>query len=519
MSLKISSRKSHLARLQSYLVADALKKNNPDLKIEFNFKESLGDINLTDPLWKIPQKGVFTQDFIHDLITKKTDMVVHSWKDLPTELHPETEIVATLSRADQRDLLLVKKTHLNKIKNLKQIKLYSSSPRRFFNLEPFVKEYLPFEILDVQFDSVRGNIPTRMQKLIDTDSVDGLILAKAALDRLLNYNANEFIEVQTKIKTILSQCQWMVLPLSINPNAAAQGSLAIEIKKDNLEIKDLLKKINNTSVFLTTEKEREILKSYGGGCHQKIGASVLNHPYGYLTIVRGETESKKILNTLSLEHPSQLKIKNKFNSNEIWSAGADLHFFERVQIPWSSHRLVNKNVFLAKSLAFKEEEIQHILQANSVWTAGLQTWKKCAQQGIWINGSAEGLGEKFFRNDSTDSYLTSGATSNQWIKMSHTNGNRSLSDTDEFIPFYQLKRTSKTFPKSPYKCFYWNSSSQFLAAMEENSDLISALHCCGPGHTAEKIQQVLNHKLNIESFGNKLFVFANEEHWRNYVTQ
>ena len=71
--LNISSRKSDLAKLQSYLVAEALQKKIKDLKINFHFKESLGDINLTDPLWKIPQKGVFTEDFNHDLLNNKTD--------------------------------------------------------------------------------------------------------------------------------------------------------------------------------------------------------------------------------------------------------------------------------------------------------------------------------------------------------------------------------------------------------------------------------------------------------------
>ena len=82
--LHISSRKSDLARLQSYLVGEALS-SAAHVKINYHFKESLGDINLTDPLWKIPQKGVFTEDFTQDLLKSNTDIVVHSWKDLPTE--------------------------------------------------------------------------------------------------------------------------------------------------------------------------------------------------------------------------------------------------------------------------------------------------------------------------------------------------------------------------------------------------------------------------------------------------
>ncbi len=59
MRLKISARKSDLARLQAYMVGESLRKKHPGLEIEYRFKESLGDKNLTDPLWKIPEKRSF----------------------------------------------------------------------------------------------------------------------------------------------------------------------------------------------------------------------------------------------------------------------------------------------------------------------------------------------------------------------------------------------------------------------------------------------------------------------------
>ncbi len=68
MKIRISSRKSDLARLQAYAVGDALKKAHPALSVEYFFKESLGDKNLTDPLWKMPERGVFTEDFVGDLL-------------------------------------------------------------------------------------------------------------------------------------------------------------------------------------------------------------------------------------------------------------------------------------------------------------------------------------------------------------------------------------------------------------------------------------------------------------------
>jgi len=113
-NIKISARSSQLAKLQAYLVGDELLKHYPNLNIKYEFRESLGDKNLTDPLWKMPEKGVFTEDFYRDLVDGHTDMVVHSWKDLPVESKEDTFISATLPRADQRDILIFKKNSVEK---------------------------------------------------------------------------------------------------------------------------------------------------------------------------------------------------------------------------------------------------------------------------------------------------------------------------------------------------------------------------------------------------------------------
>ena len=108
MRVTVASRRSDLARIQAYQVGETLRAAHPQIEINYSFHESLGDKNLNDPLWKMPEKGVFTQDFREGLLRGDFDLVVHSWKDLAIEDDPETEIVATLPRADQRGLLLVR---------------------------------------------------------------------------------------------------------------------------------------------------------------------------------------------------------------------------------------------------------------------------------------------------------------------------------------------------------------------------------------------------------------------------
>lgn len=132
--LKIASRKSALAKLQTYLVLDALKKKFPNIQIELHFREASGDLDLQTPLWKMGTRGVFTQDLTKDLVEKKVDLVIHSWKDLDLEGHSGTTIVGVLDRADQRDVLLWKKSSLSK-NSPSELKIQTSSPRREYNLK------------------------------------------------------------------------------------------------------------------------------------------------------------------------------------------------------------------------------------------------------------------------------------------------------------------------------------------------------------------------------------------------
>src|SRR5690606_35858410 len=127
------------------------------------------------------------------------DLVVHSWKDLPTEERPGTEVVATLEREDMRDVLLIKKSSLS---SLNHVRIFSSSPRRAYNLKSFLAWALPQPVSEVEFVNVRGNVPTRLRKLRDTQDIDGLIVAKAALDRMLGSPLPELQAVKAELREL-----------------------------------------------------------------------------------------------------------------------------------------------------------------------------------------------------------------------------------------------------------------------------------------------------------------------------
>src|SRR5882762_10808235 len=130
MRVTIASRRSDLARTQAYQVGETLQTAHPRIEINYSFHDSLGDRNQNDPLWQMPEKGVFTQDFREGLLRGDFDLVVHSWKDLAIEEDRETEIAATLPRADARDLLLVREDRWVDVERTGVMTILTSSPRR-----------------------------------------------------------------------------------------------------------------------------------------------------------------------------------------------------------------------------------------------------------------------------------------------------------------------------------------------------------------------------------------------------
>src|SRR3954466_9286885 len=146
MRVTIGSRRSDLARIQAHQVGETLRGAHPRIEINYSFHESLGDKNLNDPLWQMPEKGVFTQDFREGLLRGDFDLVVHSWKDLAIEEDSQTEIAATLPRADPRDLLLVREDRWPAVQSAGVMTILTSSPRRSYNLDSFLREALPAKI-------------------------------------------------------------------------------------------------------------------------------------------------------------------------------------------------------------------------------------------------------------------------------------------------------------------------------------------------------------------------------------
>ena len=494
--LTIISRKSTLAKLQAIEVSEAIKSKFPEIKITFKTKETSGDIDLTTPLHKMPEMGVFTSDIREELLTEKADIAVHSWKDLPVDLEEGTEVAATIKRADPRDVLIFKKSSFGK----KKLEIFTSSPRRKENLSKFLKKALPFEMDSLSFSDIRGNILTRVQKIKDSN-VDGLVIAKAALNRLLSPIEEVTSELDI-FKKDLDEFLWMVIPCSQNPCAPGQGALAIEVKSGNKKIIELLNEINDLEVFEDVEDERKKLKKYGGGCHQKIGVSIENHPLGKITTEKGLTPDDELIDKrfFSPFKKELSRLKNPIDDYYPKSK-KDFKLFFRTKIDEGIIEIeAIKNSGLYISRASSIESGTEIDLSNVIWTSGVENWFKLARKGIWVNGTSDSLGEE---QSKPESFLKEV----EWFLVSHID---SQSNDKKLIATYKLVPEKDIEDLSKYSHFYWMSISSFNEALKRFPSIENAEHSCGLGKTFDELNKL---------YPNKIKPFLNYEDWLEKVNE
>ena len=493
--LRVAARKSDLARLQAYEVGRAIERVHADVQVEYQFSTSLGDLNLHDPLWKMPEKGVFTADLTEKLIRGECDLVVHSWKDLPTEPNAKTEIATTLKRADVRDVILVKRDFAENSGRDRQLKVFSSSPRREYNVYDFLRWSLPLDArpLAVDFLPVRGNIATRARKFLDDHKIGAWVVAKAALDRLLSSTEEEFTSENFKqsreiLRDVLSNSRFQVMPISVAPSAPAQGALAIEIARGRDDIRKCLRAIHDPGTWSDVMAERDVFREFGGGCHQKIGITYETRAFGRIDCGRGQTDDGKEFSFQRLISSAGAERIPKTARERMFplSRSGDQFFSARRQISVKAEELRGRDFFVARADAWPEGKAK-VSPETIVWVSGVQTWQKLAANGVWVSGCQDGRGED--EPIQVDSIL---GRSPQFLKLTHTNGY----DTGRWpvLATYELiEKPESEWPDLTHKThFYWGSFSQFACARRRYGDVLArGYHACGPGNTFQLLKKVV----------------------------
>ena len=244
-TINIGTRGSKLAIHQTKIVLKKISELYPNIKLNTKVIKTKGDILLDQDLTKVLDKGFFTSEIQDALYANEIDLAVHSLKDLPTTISEKSKIVAILKREDHRDVFVSNhKTPLNYFDNYK--KIGTSSLRRKSQLLSINK--------NLKILPIRGNVDTRIQKMLD-GNYDGLVMAAAGVKRLgLEKHITEFFDLDTML------------------TAPGQGAIAIEIRDSDDELKELLSKLNHDETNMCVSAERSFLKTLGGGCHVPFAA-------------------------------------------------------------------------------------------------------------------------------------------------------------------------------------------------------------------------------------------------------
>ena len=248
----IGSRGSDLALWQAHFVQNQLS----DIGVKSNIEiiKTKGDAIQHLSFDKIEGKGFFTKEIEDALLAGTIDLAVHSHKDLETQSPDGLTIAAVSERADARELLLIHPDAFDASapwQFKKEARIGTSSARR--------KAQLLQTRPDAVAVDIRGNVPTRVQKLRDAE-FDAILLAKAGVDRLQ-----------------LNLSDLHVLPLDVNElvPAPAQGVLALQTRSNDLQLIEMLNALNSVQVQRNIHIERRVLNRMQGGCQLPLGVHAI----------------------------------------------------------------------------------------------------------------------------------------------------------------------------------------------------------------------------------------------------
>jgi hydroxymethylbilane synthase len=286
----IATRGSALALAQANFIVEQCRKLFPRLRFELKIIKTTGDKLQTASLAKIGEglpKGLFTKELEIALVKGRADLAIHSLKDLPTDLPAGLILAATPKRADVRDVLIYRNAEF--FKNLAtqksdewipgQSSLGGFKPQMTLNHFPAGtiiatsstrrKMALLAARPDLKVVEIRGNIPTRLQKVAERDELDATVLAFAGLTRL-----NFEIKLDGKLvgDAVPDGLLATVLDLDVMLPCVGQGAIGVEIRADDGRVSKICERLNHFNTFHCVTAERAFLRAMGGGCQSPVAA-------------------------------------------------------------------------------------------------------------------------------------------------------------------------------------------------------------------------------------------------------
>jgi len=508
--LRLGTRKSLLALTQSQWVAHELERAHPGLQVSLVPMETKGDQLVDIPLREAEGREFFVKELDEALLSDQVDLTVHSFKDLSLERPNGIRLGAVPKRENPRDVIIFSKTSLQRLKKGEQefLLVGTSSPRRLEILQSTGGELFPFHSA-LKWQEIRGNVPTRLNRLKEplgaSRRMDAVVLALAGLNRLwATPNSRK------ELAPLLEGTEKILLPLSLCPGAPGQGALAVECAKP--EVHSLLKAIHCDHTYQAVQEERKILQVHGGGCHQRFGATQVEHPrLGPFLHIGGKNLQGRELDDFRWRRPNTSPRSPSWNGHAVTCKNELIDLYAQGLSP-SVHQALSRceHLFISHTRALTPS-FEAWLRENPrrIWVPGLGTWKKLIRRGILVEGCTEGWGISYFQGGKLDSLQLSPLDT--WVTLTHDAA--SGPHLGEVIATYRSQEKMKSDDLAEESSFlgaeeiFWASASQFKALSPLLSkDLNQVQHCCGPGKTVEALEEA----------GLRPLVFPNPEEWQKW---
>ena len=374
--IRIVCRDSVLSLHQANVFIQKMNQIDQNYTFDIIPKKSVGDVQIDKDLTLLEGTDFFTSEIFNQLKNNHADIAIHSLKDMSASHFFSHQAFAVIDRDDCRDIAIFNNNVLEKIEKNEPIIMGTCSPRRNIMASNFLKKGLPTKDnkIKIKIKPIRGNVESRINKLNHLE-YDGIILATAGLNRLLQSNIKE------KITAILKDKKIMLLPIFECTPAPCQGTIIAEANPDNKKMVALLKKINNQKIFNEVYLEKKYAQQLGEGCNQAFGVVTINqNNFSYIYVNGKNNKNKWVEKWYNLPK----------KPNEIFSTiDSKNSFFTKTCI--DKIPIVKTNtVFLSNTNAIKNKHA--LINNKHIFVAGTKSWFKLAKQGYWVNGCADELG-------------------------------------------------------------------------------------------------------------------------------
>jgi hydroxymethylbilane synthase len=480
----IVGRSSWLSMAQIALFSQRVKAVFPDVELNVIIEETKGDKIQSTPLHKIEGKDFFTKEIQDKLRSGEADFAIHSMKDVSGDVFFEQSHYVIFDRNDPRDVAIFNPDIIEKIKRQEKIIIGTSSPRRAAMASTFLTKALPNDTtqkVQIKAVPIRGNVNARLGKL-ENEPYDGIILAAAGLNRLLEYEPS-----QVSIKRLLQNKKLMVLPMFECPPAAGQGAIVAETNKDNIDAIKILQLIENQQLTNAVKAERNIAEKHGFGCSQAFGTFHLDLEHTSFTYSAGQNKAQEKFVEWDFEVQNKAIDIGKIN----WLNTADYmkDFFDyRYEKEDSFLKNKKKGIFIAShKVVFSTSIVEKIAQ-HRVWAAGTRSWFELAKKGIWVEGCADGLGLENIVSTLESPLID--LKKEEWNILTNTESSKNWQDKGWYSEgaYTLIPKNKATVLEAiqAAEAIFWTSYQQYKAYKYLITKPI--VHGCPSGNTANRLR-------------------------------